>query len=280
MIPTRILEQRVDGQRLGRHIRHDPRSLDYQVTGNDPLTLTSIRHERKIAVLNQGEIGGCTGFATEGCVGTEPFFSAIPAVLTARPSTDPQTCDAQALTLYGLATTLDSYSGSYPPDDTGSDGLSVAKAAKQLGLISGYRHATSLDAALTALATCPVIAGINWYDSFDNPDVTGRISILPGAHVRGGHEIVMDEINVPGKTVWFTNSWGPGWGQQGRAHMTWETFQRLLAEQGDVTVFTPASTPPPVPAPPTPPAPEEELLNAFVTFLLGHITTWLKDHKL
>jgi Cysteine protease len=275
----RIPERLVEGRRLGRHVKHDPRSLSYLVPERDPATLTSVRHERAVPVLDQGNLGSCTGNAAEGCVGTEPFYSTLPGTVPARPTNDAAKDEKQAVALYSAATKLDGYSGSYPPEDTGSDGLSVAKAAQKAGLISGYQHATSLNAALAALAERPVIAGINWYDSFDYPLPSGFMTITDGAQVRGGHEICLDELDVEGQRVGFTNSWGTGWGVQGRGYISWEDFARLLKEDGDVTAFVPLSQPAPTPTPPAPSDPLAELA-ALLRQLLDSIGTWLKKHGL
>jgi hypothetical protein len=235
--------------RLGRHVRHDPRSLRYQVEARSLGTLTSVKHRRYVPVLDQGSIGSCTGNAALGAVGTGALFTAL-AGNPGRPSeTDAAADEKQAVSLYSAATALDDYDGTYPPDDTGSDGLSVAKACQQAGLISGYTHATSLEAALTALAAQPVITGVNWYDSFDSPNDDGLITITRGASVRGGHEFVLDELDVEGRRVGFTNSWSTSWGLDGRAYLSWDDFGRLLDERGDVTVFTPVTEPAPQPTP-------------------------------
>lgn len=275
----RLPERPVDGKPLGRHVRHDPRSLRYQVAAVDPAKLMSVKHVRHIPVLSQGNLGSCTGNAAEGALGTGPLYEVIPDG-PYRPTPDADVDEAQAVALYSKATMLDPFDGAYPPEDTGSDGLSVAKACKAAGLISGYRHATSLNAALTALQDGPVITGVNWYSSFDTPGVDGMISIARRATVRGGHEVVVDEIDVEHQRVGFVNSWGTSWGLFGRAYMSWDTWGRLLAEDGDVTVFVPLDQPAPIPQPqPGEDGPLEELEAIFRRWW-AEIQIWWRRHNL
>lgn len=246
-----IPERRVPGKPLGRHVHHDPRSRAYAYVARTGAAYVSAKHQRHIPVLNQGDVGSCTGNACEGAIGTSGIYDALPEAL--RPSTTDAAADeAAAVALYSRATQLDGIPGAYPPADTGSDGLSVAKAAKEKGLIAGYLHAFSLDAALKALEQQPIIVGIDWYEGFDNPGATGLIQIS-GA-VRGGHEIVFDEIDADKKIVWFTNSWDTSWGVNGRANMSFDTLGRLLKSDGDATILLPLTQPPPQPKPvPKPP---------------------------
>lgn len=237
----------ITDSRLGRHVRHDSRSLQYAFPETG-VQLVSVKHARMIPVLDQGNLGSCTGNAATGAVGTAPLYGALgEAGITATLD------EAEAVKLYSLATQLDGYPGTYPPDDTGSDGLSVAKAAKQQGLISGYQHAFTLQAALEALQTYPVIVGTDWLDGMFNPTADGQLRLT--GNVAGGHEYVIDEIDVPNQRVWMTNSWGASWGVNGRAWLAWSDLEQLLANQGDVTVLLPVSVPAPTPTPPAPPAP-------------------------
>ena len=43
--------------RLGRHVRHDPRSLRYLYPAREVSGLVSVRHQRYIPVLDQGDLG-------------------------------------------------------------------------------------------------------------------------------------------------------------------------------------------------------------------------------
>jgi hypothetical protein len=234
-------------RRLGRVVNHDPRSKLYRVhPAKDVSQLLSIRHKRHIPVLYQGNLGSCTGNAALGVIGSSPFFEALPDSL--KPSTDnPGEAEARAVELYSIATGIDEFNGSYPPTDTGSSGLAVAKACKRLGLISGYRHAMGLDEVLSALANVPAIAGIPWYETFDHPDSQGNLYLAAKATARGGHEICLDELDMANRRVGFTNSWGPQWGREGRAYILFDDLSRLLSERGDCTVLVPRNEPAPVP---------------------------------
>jgi hypothetical protein len=229
---------------LGRHVNHDPRSLAFPFNAEN-VTVQSVRWTRKAPVFDQGNLGSCTGNAAVGCIGTEPYVDTLPAI-------HPLLDEAYAVSVYSAATKIDEFTGEYPPTDTGSNGLSVAKVLKAQNLISGYTHAFDFNSALAALSTGPVIVGTNWYQSMFNPDSSGIISIAGGSQPVGGHEYILDEIDVPRQLVGMQNSWGTGWGKGGRAYMTFATLQRLLSEQGDVTVFVPVTQPAPVPVPPTP----------------------------
>lgn len=285
--------------RLGRHIHHDDRSraFAYPTAG---LTLQSAKHARRIPVLDQGSTGSCTGQAGIGCLATEPFWSTLATVQAGAPWVGGSLTEhrmthfydqlavggkrytfdeAGALRLYSDAETIDG-DGPFPPNDNGSTGLSVAKALKTAGEISGYQHTFTLTDALLALGKTPVITGVSWYEDMFQPDADGRVHIT-GA-LAGGHEFVVDEIDVEIERVWFTNSWGTSWGVNGRAYLTFDDWGRLLADQGDVTVFTPLTQPAPTPQPtPAPPADPDQALAAVAhPWVLEHHTAVGGNHAM
>lgn len=258
------------GGRLGRHIQHDPASRRYAFDTSG-ITVTPVRHTRNVPVFDQGDLGSCTGNAAVGSVATDPLYEQ----LTSAPTLD----ETLAVKTYSLATTLDSDPDNYPPTDTGSTGIAAAKALVKLGLVAGYQHTFSFTDFLKALSVGPVMLGINWYDSFDNPDNAGLIKIASGAQVRGGHEIYADEITSD-QRIGVTNSWTDTWGLKGRAYFSFATVERLLSEQGDATVPvagtspvtpTPSPTPTPTPTPSPAPTPSPDDLN-----LLSAMMTWAK----
>lgn len=227
IVTRHIQEHAIAGQRLGRHVEHDPASWDYPAARAAGLVTTL--HRRHSRILDQGSLGSCTGNAITGLLGTDPHYMA---------HHHPTDNEALALELYELATQLDGYPGQYPPDDTGSSGLAAAKAAQQRGLIRSYAHAFGLQHALEALVLAPVIIGVNWYDSFDQPDSSGHVTISADAQVRGGHEFELAGLDVEHSIVRAVNSWGSGWGDRGWFTFSFADLDRLLSEQGDVTTVS------------------------------------------
>jgi len=183
----------------------------------------SVTHAAQGLPLNQGDIGSCTANALCGALDSSPDDQGGKTF-----------AEDSAVQLYELETKLEGKP--YPPNDPGGSGLMVCKAAKELGWIKSYQHTFDIQHALEALVLRPVITGVSWYTSFDTPDRTGLVEIAKGATVRGGHEVVADGIDADNKLVWFWNSWGPEYGLGGRFCMSFGTWERLLSEQGDVTV--------------------------------------------
>ncbi|BBH17516.1 hypothetical protein Back2_18030 [Nocardioides baekrokdamisoli] len=219
--------------RLGRHVEHDERSRDYTIPEPAGVAhLVSIKHPRYVPVFDQGKIGSCTANAAIGCLGTGPFYEAIGKKLLSGSSLADESF---ALACYSDEQQLLGY-GPFPPNDHGGSGLAIAKVLKRRGFIPSYHHALSLHATLAALAKQPVIIGIPWLSGMSTPDLTGKLTVA--GTVRGGHEIVLDELDVENQRVWLTNSWSTSWGVNGRAWLAWTDLEQLLADRGDCTVFT------------------------------------------
>lgn len=217
---------------LGRIVHHDPRSLDHPAP-RGPVRTAFHRHVGP--ALDQGELGSCTGNAMAQVLMTEPLV---------RPGRT--LVEADAVALYHAATLLDDVPGAYPPDDTGSSGLAVAKAAQRAGYISAYQHAFGIDHARQAIGASPFIVGTDWYEAMFTPAADGTVAI--GGEVAGGHEYLCLGVDVEAGRWLFLNSWGPAWGVVapqagveggGAFWMADATFARLLAADGDVTVPVP-----------------------------------------
>ncbi|MDT5014694.1 MAG: hypothetical protein QOD39_854, partial [Mycobacterium sp.] len=136
-------EEQHEGMRLGRNQWLDGRSLAYMVENSAEQmgrTYHSVQWERRLAILDQGQLGSCTGNAGTGALGTEPFYDAVGKDVLAD-AADAAANEEFAVQLYSDATALDPYPGTYPPDDTGSSGLAICKVLKARRTIRAYRWA-------------------------------------------------------------------------------------------------------------------------------------------
>lgn len=248
METTRILDEIVvPGKRLGRHVHFDDRSKNYTMSGTipglDPNKLFDKNWSRAVQPFDQGNLGSCTGNGSLGLLATRPFVTPGAAGSTT-PDGDvrPNLAEQTAVLIYGKATELDGFGSSpsdiYPPDDRGSSALAAMKALQFMGFVKNYAWGMSSQEVLATLCQHgPVCVGFNWYDTFDTPDSKGLVQITPSAQVRGGHCFYLCSVDVTEKLVYGWNSWGNGWGLGGAFGFSWDTLDRLLAEEGEaVTV--------------------------------------------
>lgn len=152
---------------------------------------------------------------------------------------------ADPRTFYSRAQQIDEWPGE------AYDGTSVragAKVARELGFISEFRRIATMDELKAAIALeGPVILGTYWYYSMFNPrylksaDGKYRWTVVVDAAeggIAGGHAYLANGINFEAQTIRILNSWGPTWGVEGRATLTFATAERLVfAEEGEAFVY-------------------------------------------
>jgi hypothetical protein len=247
---TRTIPETTDSpRRLGRHVQHDPRSYTYAVGVIPKAAIKSVSWTRRTPILDQGNVGSCTGNALAGLLGTDAKGRAGATSVTVKADsrgvfkagTYPLD-EAFAVKAYSLNTWLDTIPGEYPGKDTGSSGVACGKSAQMLGLATGYSHAFGVDALKAALQTGPTLIGIPWLNSMFNPDSGGQLTVDRTSGIAGGHELVVSGYDVGG---WFRidNSWGAAWGDQGSCHVREADIVWLLAQDGDITVPQLAAAP-------------------------------------
>jgi hypothetical protein len=226
-----------EGMRLGRNLWLDGRSLAFMIENSVEAmsgSLASNEWDRALAILDQGDLGSCTGNAGTGALGTEPFYSAVGKEVLPAPD-DAQAAEEFAVQLYSDATVVDGFPGTYPPDDTGSSGLAICKVLKSRGTINRFRWARSAYGFIRLLQRGPVLQGMPWYNAFFDTDSGGFIdsdSTWPSSGLAGGHEVEAVGIELDGTDVFdsvitYANSWGTGWGDAGRFRMRLRTYEQL-----------------------------------------------------
>jgi hypothetical protein len=260
---------------LGRRVNHDPRSRAFPFAAR-PEAATQVasrpRWPSAIGILDQGSLGSCVpNTGVERVAFSDSVRPGLASVVYGgrRRALDESLVTDETDGWYHEVTSIDPFDGTYPPDDTGSDGTSLGKFLKSIGLVDSYTHAFGgLGDVLAALMTGPVPVGVNWYDSMFTPASSGELVITKGADVAGGHEFNLDgELDAVARRVWMTNHWGE-WGVAGRAWMSYATLERLLGEDGDATIMHTVSVAGP-PVPGSPPFGSGSLLARLLRWLRG-----------
>lgn len=218
---------------LGRLVDHDPRSKAFaHFTARTQVPRRSTKWQIHAPVLDQGQLGSCTGNAMAQWLNTDyaQQGTRVPHYLD----------ETKAVEIYSLGTKLDGIPGNtYPPVDGGGSGIGVAKAAKKLGYLAGYTWTFSLAGFLAALQTQPLIVGTIFYEGMESPDARGLVR--PTGDPVGGHEYLALEVDYQRDELEFRNSWSAGWGVKGHFRMKIEDFGRLLVDpqmSGDATAPT------------------------------------------
>lgn len=243
--------------RLGRHVRHDSRSANYTVGVRPRSAIKNVDWPRRIPILDQGQLGSCVPNNAPELIGTDALgYTGVATDRVTKADTKgvfhadslwPMD-EMFALNMYRLVTRLDPYPGQWEPDDTGSDGLSLAKALVMLGFSDKYSHAFSYPAVVSALQSSPVTMGMEWENSMFDTRADGKIMIDYSSGVAGGHQVFARTFDADNDRVWIDNSWGTSFGLDGRAWFQGNELAIHLKRQGDVTVphllgAAPAPTP-------------------------------------
>ena len=219
--------------RLGRHVEQDNSSRAYAYMAKAVLPKRKTTHwSSQAPVLDQGDVGSCTGNATAQWLNTD--FASLVRV---NKNGGKFFTEADALSIYARATRYDAIPGSYPPDDTGSTGNAAAKAAKFFGYIVRYSWLFSFQSIQAAIEQTPLSVGTLWTQDMFRPN-NGLVKVgkLVDSNIAGGHQYLMDGIDYEEEVFEFKNSWGEQWGKAGHFAIRFKDFITLLDNQADVTV--------------------------------------------
>jgi hypothetical protein len=239
--------QLVNDPQLDRVFQLDWRSLDYAVGAELIEAAVPVHRPRSYTWfidewLDQLNEGACVWFS-------------FAHELAARPQEIHGVTNNYARGVYFDSQRIDPWEGgAYPgasPFYEGTSVLAGAQTLKQRGFYESYHWALSAVEAAQGLGYFgPAVLGTNWYTGMFNTDPKGFI--YPTGRIEGGHAILIHAVKIVYKTLWswrartwqdvdydrsyvvLHNSWGQGWGQNGKAKLALSQLARLLSEDGDL----------------------------------------------
>lgn len=189
------------------------------------------RHWSSSGVLDQGSTSQCVVYACDKFLTTFPVKN--PGFLTAQ---ERERVYKEVQRDYD----------EWPGDNY--DGTSVRGMMKWLhkkGFISGYKWGFDVETVVNhVLAYGPIEMGTIWDASMSNPDREGYIWPDADDSDDEGHAWTIIGADKERRhkrwglvgAVRMINSWGPGWGQQGRAWITFDHLDKLLKLAGEAAV--------------------------------------------
>ena len=184
-------------------------------------------------VIDQGETSACVGAASRGWLSAGPV----------RNMSGPSWWD-----IYTAGQAVDEWPGAEPAY-YGTSVRAAFKVLKAQGFVKSYNWAFDLDTAINHILTVsPMCLGTIWTTDMMRPDKEGFIHV--GGRAVGGHAYLAIGANRSAKcpdgslgAVRIVNSWGKGWGQNGRAWISFKDLDTLIKDDGEACAAVEAKAP-------------------------------------
>ena len=215
---------------FGRLIAKDPRDLRYAMAPRLAPTTRVYRYWNPPIVLDQGYTSQCVAYSTVG------WLLAGPVRNTEFHNRVQQDLTSYLTNLYRECQRVDEWPGE---DYEGTSVRACFKLMKEKGFATEYVWAFDAETvARHVLETGPCVVGTWWKSDMDRPDDEGYIHASGGN--RGGHAWLISGFSrlkrcPDGSTGAFRmqNSWGIGWGDRGRAWISFSDLDALIRDDGE-----------------------------------------------
>jgi hypothetical protein len=219
-----------NGRKFDWVSHHDDRSRAFAIReeiGDAPLRTTTWKPG---PILDQGNVGACTGFGWTGEALASPVRVNLNQV-SALPQPIPSPYEF-AMSVYHRAQQLDEWPGE---DYEGSSVNAAAKAMQELNLIKEWQWCFGVnDVALAISWRGPVVLGIPWLSGMFNVNSYGYIEAT-GDEV-GGHCILANAYYVAEDAFGLVQSWGTGFGNGGQVRIGRQGLNKLLKMDGEAAI--------------------------------------------
>lgn len=234
---------------LGRRVSPDDKHIrKYPYRAVAPDTVQVVNHTIEIpqfdffrSFYDQGREGACVGFGSSQCMTlvNKKFYD--------------------ARWLWNEAKKIDVWEDTNPGDDNGTSVRAAFDVLRDMGhcsIVEGVtgqcsldegikenRWAQTVDEVRTAIAhNCPVVIGVNWYSSFEEPQQFRNHGQLqhwigkgPIGRMTGGHCVMLYGAYDEFDGFLFPNSWG---NEYPLTFMPYDLLDRLIREDGEVGLIT------------------------------------------
>lgn len=210
---------------VDRQVFFDPRSKNPEYKARNLVGPTArfrrIWKSRSEPLMQSEQDGACVGFACATLLAATPIKHIV--------------SNASAYSLFQRAVAVDEREGRN--FEYGATILAGMKACKELGLFRKYVWNFGIEDTIDwIIRRGPVILGINWDEGFNHANSENPL-LEPIGEITGGHALVATGFwpSHPsyGDVLVLTNSFGPNWGNRGRAFLPIEVATQLLAENGE-----------------------------------------------
>jgi hypothetical protein len=135
--------------------------------------------------------------------------------------------------LYRRAQRVDPWAGE-EPEYEGTSTDAAFKVMRSEGAIKAWKWLFGVgECKEWAMHFGPFGAGTIWYYSMFEPNSKDYLVVNPDSGDAGGHAWRVVGYSKVRNSFRMLNSWGRGWGQLGRAWVSYEDMEHLLNAQGE-----------------------------------------------